>query len=157
MLTHTIIDTEYVSQCYNMSCPTVLSGEELDGHLAESCAGAGGIGHHPVHAQVHVAVDPSGRRVGLTVEGEELVRVEVDEVQAVVSRGQLVSHVERDGGVRGGGHEVALAVQQTVAAPCGVVPAVEVDVLVDGVDLGVVLLSSAVTRCYKGQRERERS
>ena len=82
--------------------------------MAQASAKAVSTGHHSVHAQVHVIVDPAGRTVALTVEGEELVRVDVDVVQAVVSRGQLVGDVEGEGGEGVNGHKVALAVQQTV-------------------------------------------
>ena len=115
--------------------------------MTQAGARAVGPSHHPVHAQVHVLVDAAGGRVALTVEGEELGGVDVQVGQSVVGRGQLVGDVEGDSGVGVDGHEVALAVQQTVAASCWVVPAVEVDVVVDGVDFGVVVLGAAVTSC----------
>ena len=96
--------------------PLRLQRIKFDRGVAQASARVASTGHHSVHAQVYVIVEPAGRIVALTAEGEELVRVDVNVVQAVVSRGQLVGDVEGDGGEGVNGHKVAPSVQQTVAA-----------------------------------------
>lgn len=124
-----------------VSVAAVLTGEPRDGDAAQAGTLATlSTRDHLVHSHINIFVNWTFE-VRLTIESEQLWRVDQQITVSVVSSCPLVFDVHDDVG----GEEVCSWVQETVANAWGSVPSVKVDGFVDGMDLCVVGLSPIVT------------
>ena len=118
---------------------------ELDRDLAKAMTSPVVSRHNTVHGQIDIIVDPARGAVILSIQGKQLVGVDVEELQAIVRCGQFVSHVEGEDGVGLDGHEVVLTVKQAIGSTSRVVTPVEQQLVLDRVDLRVIALGTRVS------------